>query len=160
MTSPCRSSILTSQPRRRFFRPQAALAALSCLLCGAAHAQEAPVFRPLEHHAQAGAIIRHLNDSGLSVTSGAAGIADADLNGDGLPEALVRLSGGDIHIFALPPRRGVVPLGVIRRPNAVQIAGQSDFGVRRLIASGSALNDFTRRTYRWNPQERRYLPAE
>ena len=145
MISICRSSIL-------IWRLNSLLLILLCLPC-AALAQEVPVFRPLaEHTAQE----RFFGADHPAQTR----IAEIDLNRDGLNELILSLPDGAYRIYAAPPRGDLVPLGSIPPSKGLIVADQTDFGVRRLIVSGSATNDYLKRAYRWNPQEGRYLPVE
>lgn len=152
MISICRSSILISR--------------LSCLCClvffaaAPARAQEPLIFKPLSQHDKQAAITAYLGFDGTAIDPDKLEIADIDLNGDGLSEALIRQADGTIRILALPPRSAIVPLGTLRKSRGVSVSDAHDFGVRRLITRGSATNDFTQSTYAWNPRAQRYAPSD
>ncbi len=145
MISICRSSIL-------IWPLKFSALILLCFPC-AALAQEVPVFKPLAGH-PAQALIPGLD--GLTKTR----IAEADLNRDGLNELILSLPDGTYRIYATPPRGAPIRIADIAPGKGFVIMDQTDFGVRRLIVSGSETNDYLKRAYRWNPQEQRYQPAE
>lgn len=121
-----------------------------------AWAQEPVFFKPLADHPARDAIMRPLAFAGNAPDPAALHIAEADLNNDGPAEALVRFPDGRIHLYALPPRRAVVGLGILAPATGIQILDAHDYGVRRITATGAPNNDFARRTYRWDPHAQKY----
>ncbi len=122
-------------------------------------AQQPVLFKPLGQHPASAAITRFLNFSGSAPVAGDIQIADADLNGDGLSEALLKYPDGTIHILALPPRKALVTLGKLPASTGMQITDVQDFGVRQIVTTGSAFSDYARTRYRWNPYAQRYEAA-
>lgn len=128
-------------------------------LVAPAWAQEPVFFKPLSEHPARAAIMRPLAFTGNAPAASALQIAEADLNNDGIAEALVRFPDRSIRLYALPPRRTVVDLGQLDPATGIQILDAHDYGVRRIVATGAPNNDFARRTYRWNPHAQRYESA-
>lgn len=149
MISTCRSSTL--------IWPLKLIALL--LLAAPAWAQEPVFFKPLSDHPARDAIMRPLAFAGNAPAIGGLQIADVDLNNDGIAEALIRFPDRTIRIYALPRRGSPVALGEVAPATGIQILDTHDYGVRRMVATGAPNNDFTRRTYRWNPHAQRYEAA-
>lgn len=129
---------------------------MAVVVASPALAQQPVLFKPLSQHSASATIIRFLNFSGTAPSTSDIQIADADLNGDGLGEALLQYPDGTIHILALPPRRPLVTLGKLPASTGIQISDAQDFGVRQIVMTGSAFNDYARTRYRWNPYAQRY----
>lgn len=127
------------------------------MLAPPALAQEPVFFKPLTDHPARDIIMRPLEFAGNAPRPSSLQIAEADLNNDGLAEALVKFPDGQIRLLALPPpRRAPVTLGILAPATGIQILDTQDYGVRQIVATGSPTNDFARRLYRWNPYNQQY----
>lgn len=151
MISICRSSIL--------IWPLKFFPIIIGLLTVPAVAQEPLLFKPLARHEQHEAITRLLTFDGRPLPAPLS-IADIDLNDDGLPEALLRLPDRSVQVFAFPPRRAALNIGMIAPHRALSVQDRDDYGVRRLKGLGTADNDYAGIVYRWDPWARRYKAGE
>lgn len=132
---------------------------LAILLIGTASpafAQETLAYKPLERHAGQERFMALLEITSASGWR----IAESDLNNDGLPEIFLLSPDHMQHIYAVPRRKEPVLLAELPISKGLIVSDETDYGVRRLIVSGSETNDYLRRSYRWNPQEQRYQSAE
>lgn len=93
-------------------------------------------------------------------------VAEADLNGDGVNEWIVRQTGGNCEVTAdclfvvagLQVRTPVL-LGHMRA-SRVEILAQQRFGVNTLAVFNNPADDFTPVEYPWQPQIRTFSPYD
>jgi hypothetical protein len=152
MISICRSSTLIWQLKL--------IPILLAILWTAPAAGQQPVlFRHLSTHPSATLIMRYLNFSRDVHGHDAVQVADIDLNGDGLDEIIVKFIDGSLEVIALPAKGPIRTLGKILASTGIQISDTHDFGVRRIVTTGSPTSDYSRTTYQWNPYHQQYEPA-
>lgn len=89
--------------------------------------------------------------------------ARTDLNGDGVPEYIVKPAGlakglSPHHILSLR-RRQVTDMGLIRA-GKMEISDKKSYGVRDVVVYTKPANDFYRETWGWNGQTFAPLPTE